>query len=89
MPSRRRGVPGCGNTSSLHKLCIQFIFNERPSHVSADLRVCTVHFTSNCFENKSQYDTGFAQKLLLKDQAVPTVLESARTPQTVSNVYYF
>ncbi|ROL28107.1 hypothetical protein DPX16_11237 [Anabarilius grahami] len=26
--------------------------------------------------------TGFAQKLVLKDQAVPTVLEPARTPQT-------
>jgi len=72
---------------------IQFIFNECPGHVSADLYrtvcVCTVHFTTDCFENNSQYNTCFAQKRLLKDQAVPTVLESARTPQTVSNVFHF
>lgn len=36
----------------------------------------------------SQYDPGFAEKLLLKDQAVPTVLEPASTLQTLSNFIF-
>ncbi|XP_051970681.1 uncharacterized protein ofcc1 [Xyrauchen texanus] len=37
----------------------------------------------DCFENKSQYDAGFARKLLLKDKSVPTILGTTTT-QTVA-----
>lgn len=98
MPTKRCGIPGCERKTSLHRLpkdpddrnkWIQFIFKECPSHVSTDLRVCSLHFTIDCFKNKSQHDAGFAQKLLLKERAVPTVLESIRIPQTVSNAFIY
>ncbi|XDV36012.1 hypothetical protein PO909_005866 [Leuciscus waleckii] len=60
----------------------------RPSHGSVNLSVCSQHFKDDCFENNSQYDAGFARKLLLKDQAVPTILGPTMTPQTVSNVFH-
>ena len=80
---RRCAVPGSGQTKCLNMLpndpdirekWMQFIFCGRPSHGSVNLSVCSLHFKDDCFENKSQYDAGFARKLLLKDQAVPTIL---------------
>jgi hypothetical protein len=92
----RCAVPGCGQTKPLNKLpkdpdvrekWMQFIFCGRPSHGSVNLSVCSVHFKDDCFENKSQYDAGFARKLLLKDKSVPTILGTTTT-QTVSNLFY-
>ncbi|XP_050964151.1 uncharacterized protein LOC127164327 [Labeo rohita] len=89
---RRCAVPGCGKTTSLNTLpkdpdvkekWIQFIFSKRPSHFSVNAHVCSVHFTDDCFENKLQYDAGFARTLLLKNQAVPTILDPT-TPLTTS-----
>lgn len=65
---------------------IQFIVKKCPIPISCHIRVCSAHFTSGCFENKSQYDAGFAQKLVLKDRAVPTIFDPGRIWQTVSNV---
>ena len=67
---------------------MQFIFCGRPSHGSVNIRVCSLHFKDDYFENKSQYDAGFARKPLLKDQAVPTILGPTTMPQTVSNVFH-
>ncbi|XP_051977390.1 DNA-directed RNA polymerases I, II, and III subunit RPABC1 isoform X1 [Xyrauchen texanus] len=73
----RCAVPGCGQTKPLNKLpkdpdvrekWMQFIFYGRPSH-----------FKDDCFENKSQYDAGFARRLLLKDKSVPTILGTTTT----------
>ncbi|XP_051993513.1 activating transcription factor 7-interacting protein 1 isoform X3 [Xyrauchen texanus] len=84
----RCAVPGCGQTKPLNKLpkdpdvrekWMQFIFCGRPSHGSVNLSVCSVHFKDDCFENKSQYDAGFARKLLLKDKSVPTILGTTTT----------
>uniref|UniRef100_A0A9J8DC12 Uncharacterized protein n=1 Tax=Cyprinus carpio carpio TaxID=630221 RepID=A0A9J8DC12_CYPCA len=45
-----------------------------------------IELKDDCFENKYQYDSGFAKKLLLKDKAVPTILCSTTTTQTVSPI---
>ncbi len=94
--SRRCPVSGCGKATCLNILpedpdirekWIRFIFSERLSHVSVNLHVCSVHFTNDCFENKLQYDAGFARTLLLKDQAVPTILDPTTPPLNISNVF--
>ncbi|XP_056587765.1 piggyBac transposable element-derived protein 4-like [Triplophysa dalaica] len=91
MSYRRCAVYGCVRTTSLHMLpkdpdvrekWIQFIVKKSSTQINAHLRVCSSHFTSGCFENKSQYDAGFAQKLLLKDRAVPTIWDPTRIKQT-------
>ena len=34
--------------------------------------VCSLHFKDACFTNKAQFDDGFAYRLFLKDDAIPT-----------------
>ncbi|XP_073693994.1 uncharacterized protein [Garra rufa] len=89
---RRCAVPGCGKTTSLNTLpkdpdvkkkWVQFIFSNRPNHLSVNAHVCSVHFSDDCFENKLQYDAGFARTLTLKNQAVPTLLDPT-TPAPTS-----
>lgn len=91
MTSKRCAFPGCGKRTSLHRLSkdpatrekwLQFIYKECPSHVDPELRVCSVHFSADCFENRAQYDAGFAKKLVLKNHAVPTGLNPSGIPQT-------
>ena len=70
---RRCAVPGCGQTTCLNMLtagengCSLF-FCGRPSHGSVNIRVCSLHFKDDYFENKSQYDAGFGRKPLLKER---------------------
>ncbi|KAL0993873.1 hypothetical protein UPYG_G00114990 [Umbra pygmaea] len=35
--------------------------------------LCSVHFTEDCFLNQQQFNSGFSQRLVLKDSAVPTL----------------
>uniref|UniRef100_A0A671QGZ6 THAP-type domain-containing protein n=1 Tax=Sinocyclocheilus anshuiensis TaxID=1608454 RepID=A0A671QGZ6_9TELE len=76
-------VPGCGRTQSLHNLpsdsnnrnaWLNF-FNEVSAHVSKALSICSLHFTADSFVNKTQVDTGFAERLRLKSNAVPSILD--------------
>uniref|UniRef100_A0A9J8D7P0 THAP-type domain-containing protein n=1 Tax=Cyprinus carpio carpio TaxID=630221 RepID=A0A9J8D7P0_CYPCA len=94
-PKRFRcSVAGCMNPhSSLHLLpkseplktrWINFVFKENaPSTLPKFIYVCANHFT-DCFVNEGQYKAGFAQKLLLKDGAVPTVRDPATPPEDAS-----
>ena len=76
-------VPGCGKRQSLHKLpldsnrnaWLNFIFNDVPADVGKTLSVCSLHFTEDCFVNKTQVETGFADRLRLKNGAVPSILD--------------
>ncbi|XP_059404902.1 uncharacterized protein LOC132140098 isoform X1 [Carassius carassius] len=93
-PKRFRcSVAGCMNPhSSLHLLpkseplktrWINFVFKENaPSTLPKFVYVCANHFT-DCFVNEGQYKAGFAQKLLLRDGAVPTVRDPATPPEKV------
>ncbi len=52
---------------------MNFIFNEDPDQISKNLVLCSLHFTTNSFTNKAQFDVGFSKRLKLKDNAVPTI----------------
>ncbi|XP_052458985.1 uncharacterized protein LOC128017581 isoform X2 [Carassius gibelio] len=72
---------GCQGKATLHILpketalrnqWLQFIFNEHQRRRCASVFVCSLHFEDACFTNKAQFDAGFAKRLFLKDDAVPT-----------------
>ncbi|XP_070787036.1 uncharacterized protein [Enoplosus armatus] len=51
---------------------LQFLSSgEKRPH--ATLHVCSRHFTEDCFTNRTQYDAGFAARLVLIDGSVPSV----------------
>ncbi len=54
---------------------MNFIFNEDPDCISKNSVICSLHFTSDSFTNKAQFDAGFSERLKLKDDAVPSILE--------------
>ncbi len=49
-------------------------FNDDPDRVSKNLVLCSLHFTMDSFTDKAQFDTGFSERLKLKDNAVIAVL---------------
>ena len=72
-------APGCGRRQSLHMLSldanrtawINFVFNDVSADEGKTLSVCSLHFTKDCFVNK----TGFADRLRVKNGAVPSILD--------------
>lgn len=76
-------VAGCkAHSASLHTLpnepvikdeWLKFIYDTIPEKCSRSLTVCSTHFTPDCFLNRVQFNQGFAQKLLLKEGAIPTL----------------
>ncbi|XP_065114777.1 uncharacterized protein [Paramisgurnus dabryanus] len=89
-------VPGCaGNVCTFHTLpmerqCQQawlmFIYNKIPRQFNNKLLVCSAHFTIDSFSNLGQYQAGFAQRLILKKRAIPTILPSQQPlPQSIKD----
>ncbi len=69
---------------------MNFIFNEDPDHVGKNLVLCSLHFTTDSFTNKAQFDAGFSKRLKLKDEAVPAILDPIMSQHTsVSNCFYY
>ncbi len=70
---------------------MNFICNEVPDRVNKNSLVCSLHFTTDSFTNKAQFDMGFSKKLKLKDDAVQTILDlTVRSQHTsVSNCFYY
>uniref|UniRef100_A0A9J7Z2S3 3-monooxygenase/tryptophan 5-monooxygenase activation protein, gamma polypeptide 1 n=1 Tax=Cyprinus carpio carpio TaxID=630221 RepID=A0A9J7Z2S3_CYPCA len=54
---------------------MKFIFNEAPDHVSKNSVPCSLHFTTDLFTKKDQFNTGFSERLKLKDDAVLNILD--------------
>ncbi|XP_023137933.1 uncharacterized protein LOC111576454 [Amphiprion ocellaris] len=54
---------------------VHFIWKNRniPAKLPDKTRVCSSHFPETCFENFIQKQMGFATKLILKPDAVPTI----------------
>ncbi len=52
-----------------------FIFIEVPDRASKNLVLCSVHFNVDSFINKAQFDVGLSERLRLKDNAVPAILD--------------
>uniref|UniRef100_A0A671LYR6 THAP-type domain-containing protein n=1 Tax=Sinocyclocheilus anshuiensis TaxID=1608454 RepID=A0A671LYR6_9TELE len=73
---------------SIRKEWMNFIFNEVPDHVSKNLVLCSLHFTADSFTNKAQFDAEFSERLKLKDDAVPTILDPTVMSHHVSNCFY-
>ncbi len=68
-------LPSCGKTQSLHCLSsdpsirkewISFFFYEVPDHVSKNLVLCSLNFTTDLFTNKAQFNTGLSERLKLR-----------------------
>ncbi len=83
-------VVGCEEPHiSLHRLpatedqraqWIHFIFEENvPTTIGKNLYVCANHFTSDCFSNFGQFNTGLATRLFLNPGAVPTIHHQTAT----------
>ena len=95
--SQKKCVFGCQGKTTLHKKTalrdqwMEFIFTEH-QRSCASVCVCSPHFEDACFTNKAQFDAGFAHRLFLKDNAVPTkkghdrVLEPHAVSKTASNI---
>ncbi len=58
---------------NIRKEWMNFIFNEVSDCISKNLVLCSLHFTDS-FTNKAQFDVGFSERLKLKDDAVPIIL---------------
>ncbi|XP_042345621.1 uncharacterized protein LOC121945487 [Plectropomus leopardus] len=64
---------------------VQFIWKNRsvPDKLPEKTRICSSHFPEHCFENFTQKQMGFATKLVLKPDAVPSIYpgDTASTSQ--------
>ncbi|XP_037613425.1 uncharacterized protein LOC119480876 [Sebastes umbrosus] len=57
----------------LKQLWMDFIYrHSRPANTVV-IRICGAHFSSDCFVNFCQRSMGFAKKLILKPDAVPSI----------------
>ncbi|XP_012712054.2 uncharacterized protein LOC105920934 [Fundulus heteroclitus] len=76
-------VRGCSKTEgSFHLLpkdektteeWLKFIYGEVPRMFNPNLRLCSAHFTEDCFLNMGEFKSGFSNKLILRKSSVPTL----------------
>ena len=98
--SPKKWVFGCQGKTTLHRFpknpalrdqWMEFVFPEH-QRSCASVFVCSLHFDDDRFINKAQFDAGFADRLMFKDGAVPTIkvhghaLEPQAVSKTASNV---
>ncbi len=76
---------------NIRKEWMNFIFNEVPDRISKNLVLCSLHFTADSFTNQVRFDAGFSERLKLKDNAVPIILDLTVMSQntSVSNCFYY
>ncbi len=63
---------------------MNFILDVVPDHVNKTLFICSLHFTADSFLNKSQFDAGFSERLKIKNDAVPSILDPTVMSQHTS-----
>ncbi|KAF1388886.1 hypothetical protein PFLUV_G00067520 [Perca fluviatilis] len=80
--SRRRCIRQCTGKFPFFRLpkddefksqWLKFVFGTIPQDYNPNLVLCSVHFTEDCFLNLQQFNSGFSNRLILKDRAVPTL----------------
>ena len=49
-------------------------FTTIPPYYNTSLALCSVNFSDNCFQNRGKYEAGFSDRLLLRNDAVPTLM---------------
>lgn len=59
-----------------------FFLTEVHDDVNLTLTLCVALFRVDCFVNLSQCKPGFAKRLLLKNGAAATILDSTANPQS-------
>ncbi|XP_077063253.1 uncharacterized protein LOC143715388 isoform X3 [Siphateles boraxobius] len=85
MPSKRCYFhPNCRSTllslprdRGVRDQWLKFIFNSVPHNYDPNLALCAAHFMEESFHNLGEFNAGFAQRLVLKDGAVPTLKTEA------------
>lgn len=95
---KRCAVPGCRiEPVSLHSIpkdpsirnaWLKFLFTDVPDRYSPTLTICSAHFSTDSFVNLSQFNAGYASKLLLKEGRVPTIFDPTPNPRLVSKTIY-
>ncbi len=63
---------------------MNFILDVVPDHVNKTLFICSLNFTADSFLNKSQFDAGFSERLKIKNDAVPSILDPTVMSQHTS-----
>ncbi|XP_051761736.1 piggyBac transposable element-derived protein 4-like isoform X2 [Ctenopharyngodon idella] len=76
-PDCKSFVFGLPRDAGLREQWLKFMFNSVPDNYNPNLAVCAAHFTEDSFQNLHEFNAGFAQRLLLKDGAVPTLKAEA------------
>uniref|UniRef100_A0A8C2H0L2 THAP domain-containing protein 1 n=1 Tax=Cyprinus carpio TaxID=7962 RepID=A0A8C2H0L2_CYPCA len=92
---KRCAVPGCRiEPVSLHSIpkdpsirnaWLKFLFTDVPDRYSPTLTICSAHFSTDSFVNLSQFNAGYASKLLLKEGRVPTIFDPTPNPCLMKN----
>ncbi len=62
---------------------LTWFFYEDPDRIRKITVLCSLHFTTDSFTNKTQFNTGFSKRLK-KDVAVPTILDPTIMSQHTS-----
>ncbi|XP_051732750.1 Krueppel-like factor 8 isoform X1 [Ctenopharyngodon idella] len=89
---KRCAIHGCRiEPASLHSLpkdpiirneWLKFLFTDIPDRYSPTVTICSAHFSPDSFVNLSQFNAGYASKLLLKEGRVPTIFDPTPNPQS-------
>lgn len=74
-PDPRASIHYLPRNPVLKQKWLDFIYRHRLSRPSnpVGIRICGSHFTNDCFVNFFQRSMGFAKKLILKADAVPSI----------------
>lgn len=96
---KRCAIHGCRiEPASLHSLpkdpiirneWLKFLFTDIPDRYSPTVTICSAHFSPDSFVNLSQFNAGYASKLLLKEGRVPTIFDPTPNPQSVSKIFFY
>ncbi|XP_039530913.1 piggyBac transposable element-derived protein 4-like isoform X1 [Pimephales promelas] len=76
-PDSRSAVFSLPRDCGVRDQWLHFIFNSVPNKYQPNLALCASHFTEESFHNLCEFNAGFAQRLVLKDGAVPTLRREA------------
>jgi len=89
-PDSRSAVFSLPRDCGVRDQWLHFIFNSVPNKYQPNLALCASHFTEESFHNLCEFNAGFAQRLVLKDGAVPTLRREAvvNWPKRVSMIYF-
>ncbi len=88
-PDCRASLFGFPRDAGLREQWLKFIFNSVSENDNPNTALCAAHFMEDSFLNLHELNSGFTQKLVLKDGAVKTIKAEAFVygPRPVSMLY--